>query len=232
MNCIQQDLNKTSIYDLTLKFTPKQWKDFFIDNIELIKDISDILENHRMDLCPEIEYIWNVFHRTPKNVRVVILGQDPYHGYGQADGCAFSVQKSEKIPPSLKRVFGELEDNYDNFKPTHGNLLNWSAQGVMLLNTAFSVERGNPASHLGVWKGFTIRLLEYISNNNTNVVFLLWGRKSQLFEKYIKNKDKNKILIHSHPSPLARQPFIGCGHFVQANEYLMEQNRGQIDWKL
>ena len=178
--------------------------------------------------------IFNAFNLTPINkVKVVIIGQDPYHGPNQAHGLSFSVKDGIKIPPSLKNIFKELSDDLNIQSPTSGNLEKWAKQGVLLLNSVLTVESGNANSHKNWgWEVFTKAVIEIISRELNNVVFILWGRGAQKNEELI-NTDKHMVLKSVHPSPLsAYNGFFGCKHFSKTNKYLEDSGKIQIDWDL
>lgn len=167
-------------------------------------------------------------------LKVVILGQDPYHGPNQAHGLAFSVRPGVKIPPSLRNIYKELALEYDDFIiPEHGHLTAWAEQGVLLLNTVLSVVATKPNSHkkLG-WQRFTDHVIEQISRHCQGVVFLLWGANAEKKAKLI-DSNRHLILTAPHPSPLsAHRGFLGCEHFKQTNQYLVQQGKTAINWQL
>ena len=169
----------------------------------------------------------------PEAVRVVILGQDPYHGPGQAHGLSFSVPPGIPVPPSLRNIFTELKNDLGLEPPSHGCLRHWALQGVLLLNSVLTVESGLAGSHQNRgWERFTDRLLEVVVSGGRPTVFLLWGAQAK---KKMANLDGNShlILTAPHPSPLsAHRGFLGCGHFSQANDFLQRSGRGVIDWSL
>ena len=167
------------------------------------------------------------------DIKVVILGQDPYHGEGQAHGLSFSVKEGKRVPPSLINIFKELKSDIGNEIPSHGNLEAWAGQGVLLLNSILSVRAGEPASHSGKgWEIFTDRILQEISNKKENVVFLLWGKYARS-KKTLINADRHLILEASHPSPYsAHSGFFGTKHFSKANEFLKSKGIKEIDWVL
>ena len=169
----------------------------------------------------------------PAAVRVVILGQDPYHGPGQAHGLSFSVPPGVPVPPSLRNIFTELKNDLGLEPPSHGCLRHWALQGVLLLNSVLTVESGLAGSHQNRgWERFTDRLLEVVVSGGRPTVFLLWGAQAK---KKMANLDGNShlILTAPHPSPLsAHRGFLGCGHFSQANDFLQRSGRGVIDWSL
>ena len=170
----------------------------------------------------------------PKKIKVVIIGQDPYHGEGQAHGLSFSVKKDIKIPPSLRNMYKELNETISDFEtPSHGNLQHWADQGVFLLNNVLTVEEKSPDSHKGIgWEEFTNNTIKYINENCTDVVFVLWGGNARKRAKTI-NKEKHLILESAHPSPLsAYRGFFGCNHFNLINKYLESKNKKKIDWQV
>jgi uracil-DNA glycosylase len=170
----------------------------------------------------------------PDRVRVVVLGQDPYHGPGQAEGLAFSVAPGVKPPPSLRNIFQELQRDLGQPLPTNGSLVRWARQGVLLLNTCLTVEDGQPASHAKRgWESLTDRLIERCSATGQPKVFLLWGAHAQKKAALI-NAGRHLLLFANHPSPLSARrgplPFIGCGHFSQANAWLERQGGRPVEW--
>ncbi|MFM5923575.1 MAG: uracil-DNA glycosylase [Novosphingobium sp.] len=169
-------------------------------------------------------------------VKVVILGQDPYHGPGQAHGLSFSVQDGVKVPPSLVNIYKELASDLDLPRPAHGNLTGWARQGVLLLNAALTVEDGKPASHQGRgWEEITDAVVAAVAAKPEPCVFLLWGshaRKKAASVPGLMNSH-HLVLTAPHPSPLsAHSGFLGCRHFSQANAFLEERGRGAVDWRL
>ena len=185
-------------------------------------------------LFPPGHEIFNAFNHTPLDkVAVVILGQDPYHGPGQAHGLCFSVQRGVKVPPSLQNIFKEIHAELGTPIPAHGHLTSWADQGVLLLNSVLSVEQGLAGSHQGKgWETFTDRVVEVINREREGVVFMLWGNYAQRKGAII-DRQRHCVLTGPHPSPLsAHRGFFGCGHFKAANEYLESQGRAAIDWGL
>lgn len=166
-----------------------------------------------------------------KDVKVVILGQDPYHGPNQAHGLSFSVRKGVPQPPSLVNIFKEIKDDCGIAIPTHGDLTGWAQQGVLLLNASLTVEQHSAGSHQGKgWEEFTDAVIRTINDQHEHVVFLLWGSYAQKKGAFIDRK-KHLVLQAPHPSPLSSyRGFSGCKHFSQANAYLTQQNRTPIDW--
>lgn len=183
---------------------------------------------------PATEY-FNALNTTPlSQVKVVILGQDPYHGVGQAHGLCFSVRKGIAIPPSLRNVYRELSTDVNAQPVPHGDLSTWAAQGVLLLNSVLTVEAGLAASHQGRgWELFTDEVIKVVNEQCQGVVFLLWGSYAQKKGQYV-DTQKHLVLKAAHPSPMAanRGGFFGCKHFSQANAYLLEQGLKPINWQL
>jgi uracil-DNA glycosylase len=186
------------------------------------------------DIYPPGPDIFNAFEHTPfDKVRVVILGQDPYHGPGQAHGLSFSVRPGVRVPPSLQNMFKEIEGSLGIPRPDHGCLTPWADRGVLLLNAALTVEAGQAASHQGKgWEGFTDAAIDTLNREREGLVFLLWGSHAQKKGQLIDGK-RHLILRSVHPSPLsAHRGFLGCGHFAKANAYLESRGEPPIDWSL
>lgn len=169
----------------------------------------------------------------PDSVKVVILGQDPYHGPGQAHGLSFSVRGRQRIPPSLQNIFRELHADLGVQPPAHGDLSAWARQGVLLLNSVLSVERGVAGAHQGKgWERFTDAVIAAVNAGTSPVVFMLWGAQAQRKGSTI-DRDRHCVLTAPHPSPLsAHRGFLGCQHFSQANRFLMENQREPVDWSI
>lgn len=185
-------------------------------------------------IYPPAAQIFAAFDATPFDAtKVVILGQDPYHGHGQAHGLCFSVPPGVDVPPSLVNVFKELERDLGIRRPNHGCLLAWAEQGVLLLNAVLTVEAGRPGAHQGMgWEGFTDHVVETLNREREGLVFLLWGSYAQAKGKIIDPR-RHRVLKAPHPSPLsAHRGFIGCGHFSSTNEYLARRGHPVIDWAL
>ncbi|MBQ7557506.1 MAG: uracil-DNA glycosylase [Lachnospiraceae bacterium] len=183
---------------------------------------------------PPKEDIFNAFHFTPySKVRVLILGQDPYHGPGQAHGLCFSVLPGAEIPPSLKNIYKELSDELGCRVPNNGYLKKWADQGVLLLNTVLTVRAHTPMSHRGLgWEQFTDAVIRAVDDIDRPVACLLWGRPAQEKRSLLRNP-KHLVLTAAHPSPLsASRGFFGCGHFLQTNKYLEEQGLSPVDWQI
>jgi uracil-DNA glycosylase len=186
------------------------------------------------EIYPPGPLIFNALNLTPLDqVKVVILGQDPYHGPGQAHGLCFSVPPGIAVPPSLVNIYKELKRDLNIDIPPHGCLQHWAEQGVLLLNTTLTVERANAASHANRgWQHFTDRVIEVVSEQQPNSVFLLWGAHAQGKAKLI-DATKHLVLKSVHPSPLsAYRGFIGNGHFSRANKFLEQHGLTPIDWRL
>ena len=183
---------------------------------------------------PAGQDIFNAFNLTPfERVKVVILGQDPYHGPNQAHGLCFSVQRGVKTPPSLVNIYKEIHRDLDIPIPSHGNLSHWAGQGVLLLNAVLTVEAGQAASHQKQgWETFTDQAIEQLNRDRDGLVFLLWGSHAQKKGRLI-DRERHCVLEAPHPSPLsAHRGFLGCGHFSRANQYLLQQGKEPIDWSV
>jgi uracil-DNA glycosylase len=215
------------------------WKEVLKDEFTkpYFKQISDHIKTEKEQgkiIYPAGSQIFNAFEKTPfHNVKVVILGQDPYHGAGQAMGLSFSVPEGIQIPPSLVNIFKELREDIGMMTPPHGNLSSWAQQGVLLLNASLSVRAGEAMSHSRIgWHLFTNSIIEKISGQRKNVVFLLWGKFAQEKEALI-NKTRHCILKAPHPSPLsAYNGFFGCRHFSKANAYLIKNGVDPVNWAI
>jgi uracil-DNA glycosylase len=182
---------------------------------------------------PPGSQIFRAFDLTPVDkVKVVILGQDPYHGFGQAHGLSFSVPEGVSAPPSLKNIFKEIETDMGVRMSGYPNLENWARQGVLLLNAVLTVRSGEAASHSKIgWEQFTDAVIRYISDNCDGVVFMLWGNFARGKRELI-DASRHCVLEAAHPSPLARGAFFGCRHFSRANAWLTAAGRTPIDWQL
>jgi len=202
-------------------------KEYFRKLAEFVKE-----EYKKFPVYPPPSRVFAAFDNCPvENVKVVILGQDPYHGPGQANGLAFSVSEEVDIPPSLQNIYKEIEDDTGKKMPSHGNLERWSKQGVLLLNATLTVRGGMAGSHQGHgWEEFTDAAVKYLAENKNNLVFLLWGAYAQKKGEFI-NRNKHLVLESSHPSPLsANKGFLGSRHFTKANAYLIMHNKDPIEW--
>jgi uracil-DNA glycosylase len=191
-------------------------------------------EKKKYTIYPPGRLIFNAFQHTPfEKVKVVILGQDPYHGKGQAHGLCFSVPPGVPKPPSLVNIFKELQSDLGIPLPEYGTLEKWATQGVLLINATLTVRDGQAGSHQNKgWETFTNRVIEVVSQEKKGVVFLLWGRYAQAKASLI-DENKHLVLKAAHPSPLsAHNGFFGCRHFSKTNEYLEQQGNPGIDWTL
>ena len=185
-------------------------------------------------ILPKAENIFKSFALTTfQQTKVVILGQDPYHGEKQAMGLAFSVPRTSKIPPSLRNIFKELQHDLELAPATHGDLSSWASQGVLLINTVLTVEEAKAGSHSKKgWETFTDRVIHLLNQKQSPVLFVLWGNPAQAKSKLI-DSTKHTILKAAHPSPLAaHQGFFGCRHFSQINHWLLAHGHPAIDWKV
>jgi uracil-DNA glycosylase len=214
------------------------WKPFFDAETQkdyFLKLMQDVENEYNTSVCfPPKELIFHAFSTCKlDDLKVVIIGQDPYHGEGEANGLCFSVNDGVKIPPSLKNIFAEINSDFDSiFLPTNGNLDRWAEQGILLLNAGLTVRKDEANSHKHLkWNVFTDNVIQYISDNYENVVFMLWG--SFAHKKGLKiNRVKHFVLESGHPSPLSanRGFWFGNKHFSQANDYLKAIGKNQIDW--
>ena len=184
---------------------------------------------------PKADEIFTAFHLTPlEKVKVVILGQDPYHNEGQAHGLCFSVKPDVEIPPSLVNIYKELHDDCGCYIPDNGYLTKWAKQGVLLLNTVLTVRAHQANSHRGIgWEEFTDAAIRILDQQDRPMVFLLWGRPAQMKKSMLHRNPKHLILEAPHPSPLsAYRGFFGCKHFSQTNEFLKANGLDPIDWQI
>lgn len=223
--------------DINVKIEESWYKqleqEFSAEYFLKLKDFL-ILENKENIVYPNTYNIFKAFDLTPiENVKVIILGQDPYHGQGQAHGLCFSVPNGIKPPPSLMNIFKELREDINFQIPQNGNLENWAKQGVFLLNATLSVRANAPGSHQNKgWEVFTNKVIQILNQQKQNLVFILWGKYAGAKEKLI-DKNKHLILKAAHPSPLsAYNGFFGCKHFSKTNEYLINNKIKAINWSL
>ncbi|MEZ9524811.1 uracil-DNA glycosylase [Enterovibrio norvegicus] len=205
-------------------------QDYFKQTMTYVTEVRD----SGTVVFPPPEDVFNAFDFTAlSEVKVVILGQDPYHGPNQAHGLCFSVLPGIKTPPSLVNMYKELAQDIEGFSiPNHGYLKSWADQGVLLLNTVLTVEQGNAHSHAHLgWETFTDRIIEAVNSHTDGVVFLLWGAHARKKGRVI-DRTRHHVLEAPHPSPLsAHRGFLGCGHFSQTNQFLSEQGKAPIDWQ-
>ena len=198
---------------------------------KLYQTVNEEYRTHQ--IFPPADDIFNAFALTPLHeVKVVILGQDPYHGPGQAHGLSFSVQKGVDIPPSLRNIYKEMHDDIGFVIPSHGCLTEWAQQGVLLLNTVLTVRAGQANSHKGMgWEQFTDTVIEKLNQRSSPMVFMLWGANARAKKPLITNP-AHLVLTAAHPSPLsAYNGFFGCRHFSQATHFLNQQGMN-IDWQI
>ncbi len=202
--------------------------------VEIVSFIKEEKVNGAI-VYPPGSLLFNAFEKTPfDKVKVVILGQDPYHGASQAHGLCFSVPMGIKPPPSLVNIFKEIKNEFPDFKiPEHGNLEKWASQGIFLLNAILTVRANQPASHSQIgWQKFTDAVIKKISTEKSGIIFLLWGKFAQEKAALI-DASKHHILKAAHPSPFsAYAGFFGCNHFYKTNELLIQQGLQPIDWSL
>jgi uracil-DNA glycosylase len=203
-------------------------KDYFIDLDFFLKS-----ERQNFNIFPIVKDVFKAFELTPLDkLKVVLIGQDPYHKINQAHGLSFSVNSGIKTPPSLVNIYKELKTDLNIPIAEHGNLTHWAKQGVLLLNATLTVREGQPGSHQKKgWEIFTNEIIKYISENTESTVFLLWGNFAKT-KKEIINSSKHLVLEAAHPSPLARGAFFGSKHFSKCNEFLISKGKVPIDWSL
>ena len=213
------------------------WNEILAEEMQkdYYQELQAFVQKRRAEVSvfPEEKNVFRALELTPfESVKVVILGQDPYHGFGQAHGLSFSVQKGIPLPPSLRNIYKELQEDLGGELPTEGDLSHWAKQGVLLLNTVLTVEEGNANSHKGMgWETLTNRLIESLNELNHPVIFILWGKPAQDKKKLITNPS-HVILKAPHPSPLsAYRGFFGSKPFSKVNEILIQQGQTPIRWK-
>lgn len=212
------------------------WNEILAEEMEkdYYQQLQTFVQKRRTEVrvFPEEKNVFNALKLTPfESVKVVILGQDPYHGFGQAHGLSFSVQKGTPLPPSLKNIYKELQEDIGGELPKEGDLSHWAKQGVLLLNTVLTVEEGNANSHKGMgWETLTNRFIESLNELKHPVIFILWGKPAQDKEKLITNP--NHVLLKApHPSPLsAYRGFFGSKPFSKVNDILIQQGQTPIRW--
>lgn len=215
----------------------QSWKDVLASEFEkdYFKQLTDFVRSEYLSgktIYPEAKNIFNAFNLCPlQNVKVVIIGQDPYHEPGQAHGLCFSVQQGVALPPSLINIYKEIEQDIGHKSITNGDLTEWAKQGVLLLNSTLTVIAHRAASHAGHgWETFTNAVIKAVAENQKNVVYMLWGSYAQEKAKVV-DATQNLILKSAHPSPLsAYRGFFGNHHFSQANEYLIKHGKQPINW--
>ena len=204
-------------------------KPYYTDLYKFVKE-----EYSNEIVYPPSDDIFNAMHLTPlSEVKVLILGQDPYHNQGQAHGLCFSVQPEVAIPPSLKNIYKELQSDLGCAIPNNGYLVKWAKQGILMLNTVLTVRAHKPLSHQGKgWEQFTDAIIEAVNAQDRPIVYMLWGKPAQRKASML-NNPKHLVLKAAHPSPLsASHGFFGCKHFSQANQFLEENGMQPIDWQI
>lgn len=217
----------------------EDWKQVLADEFELpyMQQLRAFLMEEKIAgkiIYPPGPLIFNALNSTPLNqVKVVIIGQDPYHGPNQAHGLCFSVQPGVRTPPSLQNIYKEIQSDLGHPIPAHGYLQSWADQGVLLLNAVLTVTQGQAGAHANRgWETFTSRIIDILNSQCEHLVFMLWGSYAQKKGRQI-DRNRHLVLNGVHPSPLsAYRGFFGCGHFSAANEYLLAQGRDAIDWRL
>jgi uracil-DNA glycosylase len=245
MNIVYEHLPKFQVKAIvkllimaTIKLEPS-WKIYLVKEFEkdYMKNLKSFLIEQKQKgkiIYPHGDDIFNAFNLTPfDQVKVVIIGQDPYHGENQAHGLCFSVKKGVPIPPSLVNIFKELQDDQGVKIPPHGHLEHWAESGVLLLNSVLTVEKGKAGSHHGRgWEEFTDKVIEILNEKKENLVFILWGSPAQKKAQFVDNK-KHLVIKAPHPSPLsAYRGFFGSKPFSKTNNYLIKKGISPIDWQL
>jgi uracil-DNA glycosylase len=222
----------------TSVFLQSDWRTWFDyeSNKDYFSELVKLVDSERQShiIYPKEEDVFNAFRFCSfRDTKVVLIGQDPYHGEGQAHGLSFSVQAGVKFPPSLQNIFKELAADMNHPLPTCGDLSPWARQGIMLLNSILSVRQANPASHKNVgWNLFTDSAIEYLSHYKKNLVFILWGAFAQTKRSLI-DASKHHIIASAHPSPFsAYQGFFGSQPFSHTNAYLQQNGIMEVDWRL
>ena len=221
-----------------IKSLSAEWNDLLKDEFEQLyyKSLTELVNQayKTTTVFPPAKLVFNALVLCPlHSVKVVIIGQDPYHGYGQANGLSFSVNDGIRQPPSLQNIFKELKTDISGFEiPVSGNLEKWAKQGVLMLNAVLTVEEGKPGSHKNFgWETFTDAIIKRISEEKEHVVFLLWGNFA-ISKMNLIDSNKHLVLTAAHPSPLARGAFFGSGHFSKTNNYLKKNSLEPINWNL
>ena len=216
----------------------KNWYSLLSDELssakftEFLKWLNN--EYNTQTIYPKPENVFNALNLVPyKDVKVVIIGQDPYHGENQAHGLSFSVEKDVVIPPSLRNIYKELHDDIGTYIPNNGNLTKWAKQGVLMLNSVLTVRAGHPNSHKGKgWEQITSKIIDLLNKREDPVVFLLWGANARAICKNI--NPWHLMLTASHPSPMSANQggWFGCKHFSKTNKFLAEHDKLPIDWQI
>lgn len=223
------------MYSNLISYLDSKWQELLKDELNSLNftRIVSFLNSQNSTIYPPKELIFNAFNLCkPSNLKVIIIGQDPYHNVGEAMGLAFSTPNNIKTPPSLKNIFKELFDDLDCdiFTSRSSDLTSWANQGVLLLNTALTVEQNRPASHSKIgWQIFTAGVIRVIDAKFDHCVFMLWGNHAKNLAPLI-DSNRHMILKAAHPSPLARGAFFGSRHFSQCNAYLLAHGKAKINW--
>lgn len=246
LNIIQKPIDQSwSIFKIATEMKPSTWEDVFDDAIEELRDVSDLIAEYELTntVYPNKCDIFAAFNNTPLNtVKVVIVGQDPYHqsisidgvNMPRAVGLSFSVRKEDGIPVSLQNIYTELCNTVSGFKsPDHGDLREWAKQGVLLLNMCLTVFPGKAGSHGDIWLGFINKVLKAIKAVNPHCIFLLWGQQAQKIRGLTQFSENSVVLEAAHPSGFsARRGFFGCNHFNKCNDALIMQEKKPIRWNI
>lgn len=225
---------KASTIQLEQSWLEQLENEFNADYMQTLFAFLEDEKQNKATIYPAEDKIFAALNSAPLNkVKVVILGQDPYHGPEQAHGLSFSVPKDQRIPPSLLNMYKEIHNDLGIAIPEHGNLESWAQQGVLLLNSVLTVRQAEAASHQGKgWEEFTDKIISIINEESSNIVFMLWGNYAQKKGKMI-DREKHCVLTAAHPSPLsAYRGFLGCGHFSKTNDYLQSVGETPIDWAI
>ncbi|OGN61460.1 MAG: uracil-DNA glycosylase [Chlamydiae bacterium RIFCSPHIGHO2_12_FULL_49_11] len=217
---------------------PTDWATLLAEELKkpYVAELKEFLKDEKGEVYPLPEDVFRAMRLTPyEKVRVVIMGQDPYHGPQQAHGLSFSVQRGVKIPPSLKNIYKELESDLGVMPAPHGDLSAWAKQGVLLLNATLTVRRGEPKSHYGKgWELFTDKIIEVLSRREDPLVFILWGQSAkEKVAKFLAGKNHpHLVLTSSHPSPYSVEGFFGTKPFSKTNAFLVSHGMAPIEWSL
>jgi uracil-DNA glycosylase len=227
-----------SLYE-NMSFLEEGWREVLREEFEqpYMQELIQFVQQERnsgVSVYPPEGDVFSAFQQTPfDSVKVVIVGQDPYHGPGQAHGLCFSVKKGITPPPSLKNIYKELVADVGIECPEHGELTSWTKQGILLINTTLTVRQGQPKSHYGKgWERFTDTVIERLCEKKEGVIFVLWGRSAQKKCNRVIDTSKHHVLQAAHPSPLSIRGFSGCRHFSQINNILALQRKERINWSV
>ena len=227
-----------NLNDIMTKYPPFGWEQVFQSSQDELSDVNSILTELKESYLPYDANIFKAFDCCPLDkIKVVIIGQDPYHtinssGHPIANGMSFSVNRGNRIPPSLMNIYREIGNSVKEFKiPNHGDLTNWCRQGVLMLNTCLTVKPHQAGSHGQIWLGFIQKVIEAISVQNPHCIYVMWGKKAQVIEKMIRGKPT--FLKSAHPSPFsAHKGFFGNNHFARINDILVSLKKEPIDWQI